>query len=229
MDDDTGGEAVRVVSVEKGAFGTARIGAAGGLSFYVRADALEALRGDPSFPAPGQVLDEAWRDALGRADEASRAAYKGLELLARAEHTRLLLSRKLAARDFPNEAVELALELLEAEGALSAERYAEAWVRSRVARGGKGPAELLSGLLARGVDGELARAALARLFGPDERARAIRDLCSGKLARRDEAERRSRLRAVGFSAAEIRMALEEDEGEGFEVGDAGSDGDEGRS
>ncbi|MBN1242232.1 MAG: RecX family transcriptional regulator [Spirochaetales bacterium] len=213
MDDDTGGEAVRVVSVEKGAFGTARISAAGGLSFYVRADALEALRGDPSFPAPGQVLDEAWRDAIVRADEASRAAYKGLELLARAEHTRFLLSRKLAARDFSAAAVALALDLLEAEGALSAERYAEAWVRSRLARGGKGPAELLSGLLARGVSGELARSTLARLFGPSERALAIRALYSGKLARLEDAARRSKLRATGFGAAEIREALEEREGE----------------
>lgn len=228
MDGDTGGVAVRVVSVEKGAFGTARIGADGGLSFYVRADALEALRGDPSFPAAGQVLDGAWLDALERADEASRAAYKGLELLARAEHTRLLLSRKLAARAFSAEAVELALGLLEAEGALSSERYAEAWVRSRVAKGGKGPAELLSGLLARGVDGELARATLARLFGRAERADAIRALYRGKLARREEGERRSRLRAVGFGAAEIRSALEAGDGEPEGDGDGeaarGSDG-----
>jgi regulatory protein len=209
--DDTGGSAVRVVAIVKGAFGTARIRADGGLTFFVRADALEALRGDPSFPEPGQVLDGEWEGVLPRADEASRAADKGLELLARSEHTRALLSRKLAGRGYSDEAVSLALGLLEAEGALSAERYAEAWLRSRISRGGKGPAELLAGLLARGVEGDLARSTLAIVFGPAERARAIRALCAGRLARREPRERLARLRAAGFGAAEIREALEEGE------------------
>lgn len=185
-----------------------RIRADEGSSFYVRRDLLALLDPQAEPPRVGDRLEGERLELLRRADEASRAAYKGLELLVRAEHTRFLLSRKLLAREFPEAAVRLALDALEAEGALDEGRYAEAWIRSRLTRGPRGPAELLAGLLSRGVDGGLARGTVARLFGPEERAAAIRTLARGKLARMEDGARLARLRSLGFGRSEVLEAME---------------------
>jgi regulatory protein len=136
-----------------------------------------------------------------------------LELLARREHSRRELTRKLAARGFPADVVTSTLDELERTGALADARFTDSFVRSRVAKG-QGPQRIRAELAQRGigddeVDGVLRaadvdwlatiRAARAKRFGPD--------------LPRDYAERARQARFLqyrGFEAAQIRAALEFD-------------------
>jgi len=87
-----------------------------------------------------------------------------MDLLARREHARLELRRKLMQRDFPADEIDAALDRLEADGLLSDERFAEAFVRQRAGRG-YGPLRIRQELRERGVDDGLISAALAPWAG----------------------------------------------------------------
>ena len=87
---------------------------------------------------------------------------KGLELLARREHSRLELRQKLIQRGYPAEAVATALDQLAAERLLDERRYAEIYAGSRADKG-YGPLRIASELRQRGIPDELADAAIAAL------------------------------------------------------------------
>lgn len=135
-----------------------------------------------------------------------------MDLLARREHARLELERKLTARSFEPGLVQTVLDELEGEGLLSTERFAEAFVASRVARG-HGPLRIRRELAERGVeapdswvDGEahdwnrLAAEARQKRFG-----RAL------PADFRDKAKQARFLEYRGFSSAQVRRALEFDD------------------
>lgn len=82
-----------------------------------------------------------------------------LKLLARREHSRQELQRKLQQRGFAAEAIAAALNELESADWLSATRYAEAYVRSRIASG-FGPLRIQAELSQRGLDQAQIQAAL---------------------------------------------------------------------
>ena len=118
-----------------------------------------------------------------------------MDLLARREHSRVELERKLAQRGALAELVAPALDQLQQDGLLSEERFVEVFIRSRT-NAGYGPVRLLSELESKGITRECAREALrssavdwsavafdvwSRKFGslpeqPKERARQIRFL-----------------------------------------------------
>jgi regulatory protein len=134
---------------------------------------------------------------------------KALRLLARREHSRAELARKLAADGNENDVTAL-LARFEECGLLSDGRFAEQFVSARAPR--FGARRLQHELKLRGVPEEEAGAALA-LLGQDEtaRARAVR-------ARRFDAmphdakawARQARfLQSRGFSADSIRKVLRE--------------------
>jgi regulatory protein len=118
---------------------------------------------------------------------------RALNLLARREHSRAELARKLAPHAEPDEIAEL-LDALEREDLLSNERYVESLANSRVGRHGslrlkadlrdKGvPESLIAEAVreARGSDLESARAVWAKKFGHQpadaaERAKQMRFL-----------------------------------------------------
>lgn len=85
---------------------------------------------------------------------------KAVALLARREHSRLELKRKLQQREYPREFIEQALDELIAEGLLSEARYAEALVHSRINRG-FGPLRILAEAAEAGADEALIQQALA--------------------------------------------------------------------
>ncbi len=58
-----------------------------------------------------------------------------MNMLARREHSVFELTRKLQQKDFPSELIQQVIERLVADNLLSDERYAEAYVRMRSARG----------------------------------------------------------------------------------------------
>lgn len=78
---------------------------------------------------------------------------KAMDLLARREHSVAELRAKLIARDFGPDAVDRAITLLTEEGLVSDERFAEAFVTSRV-RKGQGPLRIRVELERRGVSSD---------------------------------------------------------------------------
>lgn len=76
-----------------------------------------------------------------------------MDLLARREHGRMELSRKLRSRGAPADLIEPALERLADEGLLSEARYLESFVRMR-ANAGYGPLRIREELTQRGLPRE---------------------------------------------------------------------------
>jgi regulatory protein len=87
-----------------------------------------------------------------------------LALLARREHSRLELARKLAARRHEDDAVEAVLDGLTEQGLLSDARMAEAYVEERL-RKGFGPLRVRRELRERGVSDALIDPHLDRTAG----------------------------------------------------------------
>lgn len=73
-----------------------------------------------------------------------------MDLLARREHGRVELSRKLRQRGAPMELIEEVLERLSEEGLLSEARYLESFIRMR-ANAGYGPLRIREELAQRGL------------------------------------------------------------------------------
>jgi regulatory protein len=145
---------------------------------------------------------------------------QALDLLARREHSRRELERKLQSRGFSDDLIGPALDDLEASGALATGRFTEHFIRARVARG-KGPVRIRAELAERGVpegadvlrDADVdwvaeARAARAKRFG----AAPPRDY--------KERARQSRfLQSRGFDSAQIAAAVNGDDSVDDSAGD----------
>ena len=129
---------------------------------------------------------------------------RALRSLARREHTRSELRRKLA----PHEETEGQLDALQAQGFLSDERAAASLVHRRAAR--LGTQRLRQELQAKGLDASTVDAALEGLGGTElERARALWEHKFGAPAP-DAAGRARQMRfllARGFSADTVRRVV----------------------
>ena len=92
------------------------------------------------------------------ADE-RRAAVRdaAVRLLARREHSRLELARKLAGRGHPDDLIEETVGDLARAGLQSDDRFVQAFVRSALERG-HGPLKIRAGLTRRGIDSDTASA-----------------------------------------------------------------------
>jgi regulatory protein len=199
---------MRVESLEIGASGIVRVRTDGGSRFLFRLEHLPPDSGP--VPSPGQEATEVF---LAGAEEASgiyAAESKALELLARAEQTRYLLTLKLRKRGMGDGSIFPALDRLEKQGLLSDERFARAWAEERARRRGEGPARIAAGLAARGVSEELARRVCLDLYPEEARVdallRAARRLL--RSVRKDPDAVARRLRSEGWKPSEIRGALE---------------------
>ncbi|MFN7087280.1 MAG: recombination regulator RecX [Burkholderiales bacterium] len=140
---------------------------------------------------------------------------RALALLARREHTRQELARKLAPHAESAAALEALLAELAAGGLLSEERYAE--MRAFVLGRKYGSARIAHELRAQGVPDEVIEAAVAQAKAGDlERARAIWRRKFGVVAAsREMRARQARfLQSRGFSSEVIRKVI------------AGPDGDD---
>ena len=78
-----------------------------------------------------------------------------LDLLARREHSRRELERKLGARGFADELIAPTLDALEESGELASARFTASFIRARAAKG-QGPARIRAELAERGIDREQA-------------------------------------------------------------------------
>lgn len=140
--------------------------------------------------------------SAARAKNPPTILQRAVALLARREHSRAELARKLVrylAEGDDAAAIDAALDQLEAKGMLSDERFAAALVRSRGER--FGAARVTQELRQHGVDAEVTHRSVDALKQTEvERARAVWRKKFGMIAR-DEAERARQVRfltARGF-------------------------------
>ena len=133
---------------------------------------------------------------------------RALRLLARREHSRAELARKLAPHAESPEGLAQLLDALAAKRQLSDQRYAEERVR-RLARK-YGAARIRQDLLAKGISADTA-ARLSAASGQDdvERARAIleRKYRAPATTIEERARRARFLQSRGFSSAVVRTLL----------------------
>jgi len=135
---------------------------------------------------------------------------KALDLLARREHSRRELARKLQVQGFDAQAVDGALAALEAEGLLSDARFAETFVWSRFQRG-SGPQKIHAELRERGVDEALIDSHIEALA--DDWQGLLREVREKRFGRAlpDNVRERSRqmrfLQQRGFTAEQIGRAF----------------------
>ncbi|HQR04517.1 MAG: recombination regulator RecX [Proteobacteria bacterium] len=135
---------------------------------------------------------------------------RAVKLLARREHSRSELARKLSPHG-SHEEVATVLAQMESAGLLSDERFADVYIRSHGAR--FGAAKLRHSLYTRGVEADLVEARLAHADLPDELTRA-RDLWQRKFGTppadaRSWARQARFLQSRGFAPELIRRLLKD--------------------
>jgi regulatory protein len=144
-------------------------------------------------------------------DTPAQLKARALRLLARREHTRAELARKLAPRAESAEALDRLIEELIARKQLSDERYAEE--RVRVLSRKFGAARIEADLRAKRVSEETIERALVEAYGTEiVRARAAWRRRFGQVpANREEFGKQARfLQSRGFSPSTIRRVLGRD-------------------
>jgi regulatory protein len=131
---------------------------------------------------------------------------RALGLLARREHSRAELNRKLASHGTEEEIANV-LTQLETEGLLSDARAAGAFVRAHAGR--FGAARLCQDLRSRGLDPQLAQADFGELETELERARAVwtKKFATPPADARDWARQARFLQGRGFATEVIRKLL----------------------
>ena len=172
----------------------------------------------------GDEVDERrWESILARSRLVQTRA-RAMSLLARSEHSRFLLRRKLVQRELDATDVDRVLDELEESGSLSDERFAIGWVRTRLRSHPEGRAHLVGGLRNRGIDAALAERAINTVL--DEHSTTMADsarACAQRLTRRRNLsvdELRDRLHRRGFVTPIARRIAEE-------IGEAGDDAGDG--
>jgi regulatory protein len=156
-------------------------------------------------------------DAGGRTALAPEAASDprairkaALEILARRDHPKLELERKLADRGFAGEAVGPVVAELAAKHLLDDDRYIEHFVSYHAARG-QGPLRIRADLRQRGLQAEAIERQLEAVTDWRAHARSARRKKFGAELPRDFRQRARQARFLeyrGFSAEHIRAALE---------------------
>ncbi len=182
-----------------------------GSSFFVPADAVLSLG-----LLEGMEIGEELYYALEREAAYLAAWEKALDLLARRDHSRFELSRKLRQRDFEENVVERVLGKLEGLRYIDDKRFAQLWVESRISKKPEGRAKLLSGLASRGVDRSIAMEAVATCFSEAEEDEAL-ERAAEKLVLKSSATARSAAASLmrkGFPGAKVFRIVEKFFGSG---------------
>jgi regulatory protein len=133
---------------------------------------------------------------------------RAIKLLARREHTRAELARKLAPHGNRDE-IDTVLNELAASGLQSDARFAESYIRSQAAR--LGAARLRQTLRQKGVATELVSSHVADMPDELERARSVwvKKFTASPADAREWAQQARFLQGRGFSSEVIRKLLRE--------------------
>ena len=120
---------------------------------------------DPALLETGRELSSSEEDAFRFAAACYRAERAALKLIARAEQNSLGLTVKLERRNFGTAVTKAVVSKLLEQNLLDNERYAERWIRSRLAlRKAPSPQELLVALGKRGIDRKSSLKALDKVL-----------------------------------------------------------------
>ncbi|MGI9332821.1 MAG: regulatory protein RecX [Gammaproteobacteria bacterium] len=134
-------------------------------------------------------------------------------LLARREHSRVELLRKLDARGFAGAVAEQACDCLSKRGLQSDRRFVESFLDNRIGRG-DGPAKISQALAQRGVAGELIGECMALAdVNWRQAACSTRERRFGQALPADSRERARQIRFLhsrGFDAEQICHAVGSD-------------------
>ncbi len=185
----------------------------------------------PSGPGHGGGKGRLRGRGFGRArkppdDPASAEAARGraIGMLSRRDYPRAALKARLADSGFVEQAAESAVATLEGERLVNDERYVEAAVAGRTARG-QGPIRIALELRRQGVAASLVATAVdAKSPAWAERARELRRRRFGEEPPRDRKERTRQVRFLlqrGFTGEHVRHALDGRLGDDLELEEAG--------
>lgn len=135
-----------------------------------------------------------------------------LDLLSRREHSRLELQNKLLQKGFADHEVEVLLNTLSNENLVSNERFCEAFVRSRIAKG-QGILRIKEELRQRGISDELIHHYLIQKDKSWlEKAETARCKRFGATIPKDFKERAKQMRFLqyrGFTIEQIKQIFSE--------------------
>jgi regulatory protein len=194
-----------VVTVKTGADpDTARYGLSDGSVFFVR------LSYAPADPLWAELVPDAEVDAeafawLALQFDRFRAERAALRLIARSEQHRGALARKLAQRGLGPVAATV-LDRLEGIGLVDDSRFAALWLAARLGRKPAGRRRLVLELRARGLDPDVAAAAVAAAVDDERELDNLRRfLAAARLDPADiDARARAKIAAAGFRPALVR-------------------------
>jgi regulatory protein len=144
-------------------------------------------------------------------DDAAACERTAVALLARREHSRLVLARKLEARSVRTDLIAETLDRLEQSGLLDGLRFIGSFIESRAARG-VGPRRIRAELGERGIEAAAADAALAE-NEQDWRALACRVRrkrfgAAGPASFKERAQQARFLQYRGFDGDQIEAAFD---------------------
>ena len=170
-----------------------------------------------NLSAVGKEIPHEEEEALRFANACFRAERAGLRLIARAEQTQSGLYRKLKKRGYNTDCVSAVITHFVENDLVNDERYAERWLRSRLARKGgkiKGPRRLLAALGNRGISREALKGAFDKVLDEEAEFTLLqRFLTKNRIGNVPGAYSiRGRLKYEGFSSLVINRYLDETAG-----------------
>lgn len=178
-----------------------------GSSFFILPAEYESDR-----YSQGCELRDADRDHLEFLDLRCRAYRKGVDLLARREHSAQELALKLQQRRFPRSLVRDICDLLIDQGYLDDRRFAELFVRVRLHRKPEGRLRMEQRLRAKGVPVQVSNEILDATY-TEERHRELLERGLERIGRKrgriDREETVRELQKLGFQYHEIIRFLDQ--------------------
>lgn len=152
----------------QGRLGYRRVMLHGGAAFRVRPEDITALG-----LAAGEDLSDAVLAALRTRADAALAAQIAYRLLATRLRSRRELVDRLRRHRVSAESIDAVMRELDRAGLIDDRRFAEAWVRSRIALRPSGTVRLRHELAAKGVSKDVVDRALGATLAHDEGALAL--------------------------------------------------------
>ncbi|MDR2898251.1 MAG: recombination regulator RecX [Spirochaetaceae bacterium] len=131
-----------------------RVTASLGFSYLMRPSYLQTLSAEDL--SEGLELDEEGRSDMLHAEECYRAEIRALASVARSEQCSTQMQYKLEAKGFSKASARSAVDRLKELNFINDRRFALAWLTIRTLRSGEGRIKLISGLMAKGMDRDLA-------------------------------------------------------------------------
>lgn len=139
---------------------------------------------------------------------------KAFRLLARREHSRFELYRKLTRKKFPLHLVNQVLDYLEEQNYLNDRRFAENWIKSRLRHKPRGPYLIKKELGQKGVDSSIQKELISSLVNPEVEYKLAKQLGDKWLNRkRNEKNIQDKMYRYllnkGFSSSICKSIIEE--------------------